>query len=202
MQTAPVNFKNPHPVRSRAARLAWGLVWSGFFRPTLWFMGAWRTWLLRRFGAKLGFARFHASARIWAPWLLETGDHVYIDSDVNLYNAFGISLGSRVIVSQGAFLCSATHDYTDPAYALTGKRITVEDDCWIAAEAFIGPGVTIGQGAVVGARAVVVKDVPPWTVVAGNPARVLKMRMLKGSAGADAPVAPAEPVPTEASPRP
>jgi putative colanic acid biosynthesis acetyltransferase WcaF len=110
---------------------------------------------------------------------LQAGDDVAIDRRVNLYNAYGIKLGDRVIISQGAFLCSATHDYRDPCYALAGGCITVEDDCWIAAEAFIGPGVTIGQGAVVGARAVVVKNVPAWTVVAGNPARVIRERALR-----------------------
>jgi putative colanic acid biosynthesis acetyltransferase WcaF len=141
-------------------------------------MGAWRSWVLRRFGAKIGFVRLKSSADIWAPWLLQAGSEVYIDERVKLYTVFGIKLGNRVIISQGAFLCSATHDYRDPSYALTGGAISVEDDCWIAAEAFIGPGVTIGQGAVVGARAVVMKDVAPWTVVAGNPARVVRQRVL------------------------
>ena len=105
-------------------------------------------------------------------------DDVYIDRRVNLYNAFGIRIGSRVVISQGTFLCSATHDYRDPCYRLRGAPIVIEDDCWIAAEAFIAPGVRIGTGAVVGARAVVIKDVGPWTVVAGNPARALRPRVL------------------------
>jgi putative colanic acid biosynthesis acetyltransferase WcaF len=176
MRTEPVSFRNPHSLRSRVARLLWSVTWMLLFRPTPWFMGAWRSWLLRRFGARLGFARFNSSTRVWAPWLLETGDHVYVDDRVNLYNPFGIRLASRVIISQGSFLCSATHDYTDPSYPLTGAQIAVQEDSWIAADAFIGPGVTIGPGTVVGARAVVVKDAPPWTVVAGNPARVIKQR--------------------------
>ena len=178
MHTEPASFKNPHSRGSRAARLVWGVVWTLLFRPTPWFMGGWRSWLLRRFGAKLGFARFSSSTRIWAPWLLEAGDHVYVDSDVNLYNAFGIRLGSRVIISQGTLLCSATHDYTDPGYPLIGRPIVIENDSWVAAQAFIGPGVTVGVGAVVGARAVVVKDVAPWTVVGGNPARAIKARVV------------------------
>jgi len=178
MQTTPSLFCNPHGRRHRAARLVWRATHAVLFRPTPWFMGAWRSWVLRRFGAKTGFARFDPSAQIWAPWRLETGSAVYIDRNVNLYTVFGIKLGDRVIISQGVFLCSASHDYRDPRYALIGGRITVEDDCWIAAEAFIGPGVTVGAGAVVGARAVVVKDVPPWTVVAGNPAREIRKRVL------------------------
>ena len=179
MQTTPYLFENPHSRRNLVGRLVWRITWGLLFRPTPWFLGAWRTFLLRRFGARLGFARFNATAEVWAPWRLEAGNNVAVDRGVNLYNVFGIKLGHRVIISQGAFLCSATHDYHDPSYALAGGCITVEDDCWIAAEAFIGPGVTIGQGAVVGARAVVVKDVPAWTVVAGNPARVIRKRILR-----------------------
>jgi putative colanic acid biosynthesis acetyltransferase WcaF len=178
MRTNPSGFHNPHSRANRVARLIWSIVWAVLFRPSPWFMGAWRTWLLKRFGAKLGYARLHGSAQVWAPWLLEIGDDVYIDRRVNLYNAFGIRIGSRVVISQGTFLCSATHDYRDPCYRLRGAPIVIEDDCWIAAEAFIAPGVRIGTGAVVGARAVVIKDVGPWTVVAGNPARALRPRVL------------------------
>ncbi|HEX8523543.1 MAG TPA: DapH/DapD/GlmU-related protein [Tepidisphaeraceae bacterium] len=178
-RTDPARFSNPHSRANRIARMGWMLAYTLLFRPTPWFMGAWRTWLLRRFGARIGYARLHASARIWAPWLLEIGDEVWIDMNVNLYNAFGLKIGNRVVVSQNTFLCSATHDYTDPRYRLTGGRITIEDDCWVAADAFVAPGVTVRQGAVVGARAVVTKEVPPWTVVAGNPAKVIKQRVLK-----------------------
>jgi putative colanic acid biosynthesis acetyltransferase WcaF len=142
-------------------------------------MSGWRKLLLRCFGAKLGTGKVESSATIWAPWLLSTGDDCFIDHDVRLYNAFGIEIGSRVIISQNAFLCTASHDYTDPVFRLVGAKIVIGDDAWIAADAYIAPGVRIGNGAVVGARAVVTRDVPPWTVVAGNPARVLKERVLQ-----------------------
>jgi putative colanic acid biosynthesis acetyltransferase WcaF len=142
-------------------------------------MGAWRSWLLRLFGARISFARVHQSVQIWAPWQLEMGQYVYIDKNVNLYNVYGLKLGDRVIISQGTFLCGATHDYRQPTYPLTGGKIVVEEDCWIAADAFIAPGVVIGQGAVVGARAVVTKNVPEWEVVAGTPAKFIKNRILK-----------------------
>ncbi|MEI8194627.1 MAG: putative colanic acid biosynthesis acetyltransferase [Phycisphaerae bacterium] len=178
MQTNPAGAQNAHSRKSRLARLLWGVVYTLLFRPSPWFMGAWRTWLLRCFGAKIKYARFHSSVKIWAPWKLECGTHVWVDMNVNLYNAFGIKLEDRVVISQNAFLCSATHDYTNPIYPLTGKVIVVESDTWIAADVFVAPGVTVHQGAVVGARAVVTKDVPPWSVVAGNPARVIKEREL------------------------
>jgi putative colanic acid biosynthesis acetyltransferase WcaF len=178
VQTNPSGFRNPHSRNNRVGRMLWQLTCALLFRPTPYFMGRWRNGVLRRFGATVSNGRIESSVRIWAPWLLVAGDDVYVDVNVNLYNTFGIHIGSRVVISQGAFLCTATHDYTDSRYALIGGPITIEDDCWIAAEAFIAPGVTIGRGAVVGARAVVVKDVPPWTVVAGNPARAIKERRL------------------------
>jgi putative colanic acid biosynthesis acetyltransferase WcaF len=181
-RTNPIGFRNPHSRRNRMGRMFWALTYALLFRPTPWFMARWRAWLLRRFGAKIGIGRIESSARIWAPWLLELGDYVYIDARVNLYNPFGIRIGDRVIVSQGTFLCTATHDYRHPHYPLTGGRITIAEDCWVAAEAFVGPGVTLGAGSVVGARSVVTKDVPPWTVVAGHPARPIKERTLDAAA--------------------
>jgi putative colanic acid biosynthesis acetyltransferase WcaF len=177
--TTPNSFKNPHGWRNRLGRLAWSVAYYVFFRPTPWFMGGWRSFILRCFGAKIKYARFHGSVRIWAPWLLSTGRSVYVDRNVNLYNAFGIELGDRVIISQGAFLCTATHDFRAPNYPLKGGKICVEDDCWIAAEAFLVPGIRIGQGSVVGARATVTKHVEPWTVIAGNPAKFICKRILR-----------------------
>lgn len=142
-------------------------------------MCGWRSFLLRLFGAKISFACLHQSVKIWAPWLLELGKEVYVDKEVNFYNAFGIKIGDRVVISQGVFLCSATHDYSEPSYPLTGGKISVEDDCWIAAEAFIHPGITIGQGSVIGARAVVTKNTEPWSVMGGNPAQFIKKRSMK-----------------------
>src|SRR4051794_11341246 len=158
MQTNPAAFRNPHTRGNRLARLAWQVCWILFFRPTPPFMGAWRTFLLRCFGAKVTYARFHPTVRVWAPWLLEVGSEVWVDERVYFYNAYGITVGDRVVISQGAFLCSASHDYTLPEYPLCGGRITVESDSWITADVFVGPGVTIAQGCVVGARAVVVKS--------------------------------------------
>lgn len=180
--TNPTSFQNPHSLKNRMGRLAWSIFWTLFFRPTPWFMGAYRTWLLKLWGAKIEHARFHSSARIWAPWLLKIGKNVYIDRNVFLYNTYGLELGDRVIVSFGTVLCTPTHDFRDPSYPLIGKKIVVESDVWIAAEAFVMPGVRIGQGAIVGARAVVAKDVEPWTVVTGNPAQMVRKREMKGAA--------------------
>jgi putative colanic acid biosynthesis acetyltransferase WcaF len=191
MKTNPAAFHSPHGRRNKAGRTLWLLASALLFRPAPWFLGAWRSWLLRRFGASLGFARLDRTVRVWAPWRLKLGHGVWVDEQVYFYNPFGISVGDRVVISRGSFLCSASHDHTDPTYGLIGGAIVIQDDCWIAADAFVGPGVTIGEGAVVGARAVVTKDVPPWTVVAGNPARVIKQRTLREGLSTRPPTTPA-----------
>ncbi len=176
VETDPALFRNPHSLANKLGRVLWSIVYYLLFRPTPFFMGAWRRLLLRGFGAHIGQAWLHQSTRIWAPWLLKIGDDVYIDAHVRLYSAYRIEIGDRVIISQNSFLCTASHDYTHPTYPLIGGTIRIGNDTWIAADVFVAPGVTVGEGAVVGARAVAVKDVPAWAVVVGNPARVVKNR--------------------------
>jgi putative colanic acid biosynthesis acetyltransferase WcaF len=178
MQSENHKFKNPHSLGNKVARLLWSIVWLLLFRPTPRFFGVWRTMLLRLFGARIGKSRVHSSARVWAPWKLSIGDHVFVDERVYLYNAYGIEIGDRVVISLGSFLCTASHDHAVTTFPLIGGKITVGSDSWIAADAFVAPGVTVGQGAVVAARAVVVKDVPPWSIVGGNPAKHIKARTL------------------------
>ena len=179
LRTDPSGFVNPHTRANKVGRMLWSVVWRLFFRSTPPFAGKWRRFLLRTFNAQLGRAWLHSNVEVWAPWRLEIGDDVYIDRQCQLYNASGIRIGNRVTISRGVFLCSSSHDYTITTFPLIGGRITVGDDCWIAADAFVGPGVTIGEGSVVGARSVVIRDVPPWTVVAGNPARIIRKRELR-----------------------
>ncbi len=180
--TRPDEYRNEHSLANKVGRLVWRFCWLLLFRPTppRLFAG-WRRLLLRCFGAKIAKAYFHPSVVIWAPWLLRAGSSVYVDASVNLYNVYGISISDRVVVSQEAFLCGASHDFRDPLMPLTGGEIHLGADVWICARAFVGPGVTVGDGAVVGACAVAMKDVPPWTVVAGNPARVVKKREMRGA---------------------
>jgi putative colanic acid biosynthesis acetyltransferase WcaF len=179
-------FVNPHTLGNKLGRLAWAIVWTTLFRTSPWFMNGWRRFLLRAFGAKLGKCEFKPSVRIWAPWLLRVGDGVYFDRDVFLYNAFGMSFENNIVVSFSTVLCTASHDHKDPRFALIGKPITVQSDVWIAAEAFVTPGVTIGRGSVVGARAFVRSDVQPWTIVSGNPAVVVAQRTLRDGRAQDA----------------
>ena len=170
----------PYSPSHYAARAVWSVV-----RATVWRL-AWkripslRCFMLRCFGTKTSLkTQIASSCRVEMPWHLTLGEHTAIGPRVHLYNLGDMKIGSRTIISQGAYLCGGTHDYTSPTFELIRSRITVGDDVWIAANAFIGPGVTVGNGAVVAAGAVVVKDVPPWTVVGGNPAKFIKQREIK-----------------------
>jgi putative colanic acid biosynthesis acetyltransferase WcaF len=134
-----------------------------------------RAAILRAFGARLGEGVvIRTGVDISFPWRFTTGDHVWLGERVRLLTLGPISLGSHVCISQEAFLCTGSHDHRTPGFNLIVKPITVEDECWIAARAFVGPGVTVATGAVVAAGAVVVKDVARGAVVAGNPARQIK----------------------------
>lgn len=155
--------------RDRARRLLWNCAWLLLYRPSpaLFFRG-WRCALLRLFGANIGAGAYpYPSAKIWAPWNLTMGIKSRLGNDVDCYCVAPISIGANAWVSQYTYLCSASHDYRDPAMPLIIAPIVIEADAWVAADVFVGPGVKIGAGAVVGARSTVTQDVDPWTVVAG-----------------------------------
>lgn len=174
------DYQNTHSKGNKILRVLWGVVWRVLFSLSPRSMAyGWRQMLLRLFGAKIGSAVIRPSCVIWAPWNLELGEDVVIDEEVNCYCVAPIKIGTLAIVSREAMLCTASHDISDSNRGLITAPITIGKHAWIAARAFIGPGVTIGEGAVVGACAVVTKDVEPWTVVAGNPARFIKKREMK-----------------------
>lgn len=165
---------------NRVARALWGVVWLMLVRPSPRPFHRWRALVLRLFGARLGRnVHVYPAVRIWAPWNLVIGDHVGIGDGVTLYSMAAITIGTRAVVSQGAHLCTGTHDYEDPRFQLRALPITIGNHAWICAEAFVGPGVQVGDGAVVGARAVAFRNVPAYTVVAGNPANHVKNRRFR-----------------------
>ena len=177
----------PPDNRDRLRRYLWQWVWLVLFRPSPIPLHAWRCWLLRRFGATIG-ARVHPypSARIWAPWNLVMEDGSCLGLASECYNVAPVILRRDAIVSQRAYLCTASHDLDQPDFALTAKPIEIGAGAWVAADAFIGPGVSLGEHAVAAARAVVVRDVAARAIVAGNPAREVRQRAAARDPGAAA----------------
>lgn len=167
---------------NKLKRLLWTVVEVLLFRTSPYPAFGWRRMLLRSFGAKIGRrCNIHSTVRIWAPWNLEMDDHSCLGPRVDCYSVDKITIGAHATVSQDAFLCTASHDISSPRMPLTTRPIVLGCASWVTARAFIGPGVTIGEGAVVAAVAVVVKDVPAWTVVGGNPALFIKNRRIRTS---------------------
>ena len=180
VSVTPADCPSPHPLGNKLARTVWGLVRPTAFRLSPRPLWGWRRWLLRAFGARVGRgAKVLPSAKIWLPANLTLGEYACLGEGVDCYCVAPITLGDHATVSQRAFLCAATHDPADPHMRLAAEPIAVGASAWVCAEAFVGPGVTVGEGAVVGARAVAVKDVEPWAVVVGNPAKFLRRRELR-----------------------
>jgi putative colanic acid biosynthesis acetyltransferase WcaF len=170
-------------LRHRLYRMIWGIVWSLLAAWTPPPMHGWRRILLRAFGAKIApTAGVYPSARVWYPPNLEMGDYAFLGPNVNCYCMAKITLAPYALISQGAHLCAGSHDIADPNFQLISRPITIGHRAWVAAEAFVGPGVSIGEGSVLGARGVAFKDLSAWTVYAGNPAKVVKERVLRGAA--------------------
>lgn len=174
-------YHNALSRKHQIIRLLWGIAWGLLARPLPRSLGlGWKRTLLRLFGAKIhSTAVVYSSAKIYFPRNLIMDAYSCLASDVDCYNVDLIHIGANTIVSQGAFLCTASHDITNSLNPLITAPIVIEDQAWVAADAFIGMGVTVGQGAVVGARAAVFKNVEPWTVVGGNPAKFIKKRIVK-----------------------
>lgn len=170
----------PYSRREYVGRALWALATPLFcFSPRPLF--GWRRFLLRLFGARIGRnAHVYPSARIYIPWNLTLGAEASIGEWALIYNLGPVTIGERATISHRAHLCAGTHDYRDPVLALQRVPIEIGAQAWVCADAFVGPNVRVGEGAVVGAAAVAVHDVPPWQIVAGNPARVIKTRRVDG----------------------
>lgn len=143
----------------------------------------WRRFVLRLFGAEVGKGvHVYSSTQIYMPWNLRVGAWSAIGEDVLIYNLGLVTIGERATISHRAHVCAGTHDYRQPDLPLLKPPITVGDQVWVCADAFVGPGITVGEGAIVGAAAVATRDVEPWTIVAGNPAVPVKRREMKTAA--------------------
>ncbi len=178
----PTRAKDPYTspqysFANRVQRQLWSIVWIVLYRPSPRIAFLWRSWLLRCFGAKLGPAcRFYPASRIWAPWNLQCEDTVMVADAAELYNPAPMVLMSHAIVSQGAYLCGATHDYNDPKFPVISFPMRLGRYSWVAARACVSPGVNLGDGAILGLASVATKDLEPWSIYAGIPARKVKDR--------------------------
>lgn len=174
-------YNHSFSLKNKIGRLLWNVCYWLFFRPfNLNIFKTWRNLVLRIFGGQISFkANIYATAKIWAPWNLKMGAYATLGPYVDCYNQGFIEIGDHTTISQKAYLCASTHDFTDKKNNLILKPIEIKDQVWVAADAFIGPGIIVNQGVVVGARAAVFKDVAPWTVVGGNPAKYIKERIIK-----------------------
>ena len=172
--------------KEQFARVLWALALP-LFRYSPRPVWGWRRGLLRLFGARVGAGvHIYPSVRLTMPWNMTFADEAAVGEGAILYALGPMRIGARATISQYAHLCGGTHAWRDPARPLVKSPITIEDGAWICADAFVGPNVRVGAGAIVGARAVAVRDVPAFTVVAGNPARPIR-RISANEAGGEPP---------------
>jgi putative colanic acid biosynthesis acetyltransferase WcaF len=179
-------FTSPWARATRLKFLLWQAAYVLLFRPTPKPFYPWRVLLLRLFGAQVSGKPFvAASAIVRMPWQLVLEDRACLGARSEVYNLARVILRARCTVAQQAYLCAGTHDFSDPALPLVVGEIEIGEDAFVGARAFVLPGVVIGAGAVVGACSVVTKDVPPWAVVVGNPAKFLKNRIVQTTTAGD-----------------
>ncbi|MEO6221318.1 MAG: WcaF family extracellular polysaccharide biosynthesis acetyltransferase [Ginsengibacter sp.] len=168
-------------MRNRIGRVLWDATYIILFRFSPNPFHRWRSFLLRCFGAKIGSGvHVYPGVKIWAPWNIILDNECGIANGAILYSQDKIKIGTRSVISQGAHLCTGTHDYTQQGFPLITSPINIGDHVWVAAETFIHPGVTIGTGSVIGARSVVNKDMPSWMICTGHPCKPLKERNVQG----------------------
>lgn len=172
-------FKLPPGFRGRPGWYVqlWWIVEALLFAPSPQFMYGWRRWLLRRFGASVGEGVIlRPTVRTQFPWKVSLGDHAWIGDDVVLYSLGPIDVGAHAVVSQRSYLCTGSHDPEQLDFPIYYQPIVIGEGCWIATDVYVGPGVTIGDGTIVGARSSVHRSLPGGKVCLGNPARVIRDR--------------------------
>ena len=173
-------FKVPEFFRNKSIWTIqlWWIVEAMLFHTSPQFLFGWRCFLLRFFGAKIGRnVKIRSSASITYPWNLSIGDHSWIGDDCTLYNLDKIVIGSNVALAHKVYLNTGGHDYKKITFDIFSKPIVIEDECWITNDVYIAPGVTIGKGAIIGARSTVLHDMPPGMICVGTPAKPNKKRV-------------------------
>lgn len=166
--------------KEKVIRLLWVMVQATIFRFSPRRADRWRAFLLRRFGAKVGTPKLlRGTARFEVPWNIELGEGVTIGEGVRMYSLGKITVGDHSVISQYSHICAGTHDHESTAFQLIRVPITIGRHVWIGTDAFVAPGITIGDGVIVAARSNVVKDLPPWRICVGSPAKPIRPRILR-----------------------
>lgn len=177
----PLGAGPPFTLANKVERAVWQVAWLLLARWTPPALFAWRAWLLRLFGARIGRGvRVYGSVSVWLPRNLDVGAGAIVGPGAVLYNQGAITIGPRAVISQRAHLCASSHDPHDPDFALVPRPVTVGEACWVAADAFVGPGVTMEAGAVLGARGALFADAERFGIYRGNPAQRIGQRAWRG----------------------
>lgn len=175
-------YSQPPSLRGRSKFIVqmWWIFQATLFRWSPRALFGWRNLLLRLFGAKIGSnVRIRSSVNITYPWKLEIGNSCWVGDDCFLYNLDHIKIGNNVALAHGVYISTGEHDYTKKTFDIKLRPVVIEEQAWLANDVFIAPGVTIGKGAVIGARSTVLKDMPEGMVCVGYPAKPLKPRIDK-----------------------
>ena len=169
--SVPKGFRGGNAIKVQL----WWAVQATIFAWSPQVLYRWRAFLLRLFGAKIGKnVVIRPSVKITYPWKLTLGDYAWVGDEVNLYTLGEITIGAHSVISQKSYLCTGSHDHASQHFTINATPIVIGEKCWLATDVFVAPGVTIGDGAVVAAGAVVTRDVPAATVVGGVPARPIR----------------------------
>lgn len=173
-----LQYKNKLSRKNQIARFVWVVIWFLFARPFPRSLGnKWKILLLKLFGAKISWkCGVYSTARIWAPWNLEMQSGSTLGPEVDCYNVNKVIIGKNVLISQKAYICTASHNHKSRKFELITAPIIIHDNVWIGAAAFVNMGVTIQEGSVIAATATVTKNVEAWTIVGGNPAKEIGKR--------------------------
>jgi putative colanic acid biosynthesis acetyltransferase WcaF len=170
-------YESPWPGSNRLLRVLWEFCWFLFCAWTPKPLNEWRLFWLRVFDAKIDGKPFvHQRARIAIPWNLTLHDHACLGDRANAYSLGEIEIGARATVAQEAYLSTGTHDFARTDHPLVTAKISIGEDAFVGARAFVMPGITVGPRSIIGACSVVTRDVPADVIAAGNPCKVLRPR--------------------------
>ena len=168
-----------HPGRSMLWRCAWLFLGLPILRSPLVPVSRIRVALLRAFGATIGSGVvMQQGFKVKYPWHLVIGSHCWIGEDCWIDNLTTVRIGDDACLSQGCYLCTGNHDWTDPKFGLRIASIEVRDGAWVGAKVVLTPGVVLGEGSIAAAGSVITRSIPPFEIHAGNPGSFVKKRQV------------------------